>query len=684
MPTVNGQATGKVKVPDVVSNFSFRVVLVSESGVYGFATLSVPVRRDFNIVVDPPLYLFKDETLDLQVTVENNLPTAERVFIRRPKALTLTIPASRSASFRLPLDASMLPFRIEVFDAQGRVLTSRVVATKAVNPGLVRKESRSAYLTVSQSSELRFQHTFTKTHLPGNNQLKVCYKNSALGLILDALKELNRQPSGCFEQASSTNFPLVLALKILLKLPSSPETDKLREEMLKNLKEGIKLLLTYECKDGGGFEWFGKAPCHSTLTAYGLFQFLEIADLQLNLFDNILIWRLRNFLQSAKDQKGGFVIRQGLDALGNPDQDVSDLYIVFILAQRYAEFKDSFQREIDTAKGLLKQFRRDKESVDSYKLALLGLLYLATGDPAPVPELIAELISRQDAATGEVKKAKTSVTKSSGLSLGVETTALTLLLILRAKSYDNAEAIDRCLGFLTANLKNGAFSSTQATILSLLAFSEYLTAFGPATKGNTAFAVKLNGSKVGSLVVSSASLQSQCLDLSDTLRRTEAGEPSVEVVVASEKNSADKAKFLLSVDLVYYDSLPQSAKNSVLKVTTKTTPSPNFVQYEFVIRNTKSEDVGMTALEFVKPSCLEVNINDLDNLLLRGAINNYEFRDDNSLVVLYWRGIAKNASISLAFSAARRYAGSVKCVERASSLYLYYDKEGSINYFMLK
>ena len=44
--------------------------------------------------------------------------------------------------------------------------------------------------------------------------------------------------------------------------------------------------------------------------------------------------------------------------------------------------------------------------------------------------------------------------------------------------------------------------------------------------------------------------------------------------------------------------MPKSAKNSVLKVTTKTTPSPNFVQYEFVIRNTKSEDVGMTALEF--------------------------------------------------------------------------------------
>ena len=41
-------------------------------------------------------------------------------------------------------------------------------------------------------------------------------------MILDAIEKLNRTPHGCFEQASSTSFPIVIALKILMNLP---ETD---------------------------------------------------------------------------------------------------------------------------------------------------------------------------------------------------------------------------------------------------------------------------------------------------------------------------------------------------------------------------------------------------------------------------------------------------------------------------
>lgn len=39
--------------------------------------------------------------------------------------------------------------------------------------------------------------------------------------------------------------------------------------MIENLKKGINLLLSYETSEGG-YEWFGKAPGHATLSAYGL------------------------------------------------------------------------------------------------------------------------------------------------------------------------------------------------------------------------------------------------------------------------------------------------------------------------------------------------------------------------------------------------------------------------------
>lgn len=94
-------------------------------------------------------------------------------------------------------------------------------------------------------------------------------------------------------------------------LQVTPRISKLREELLANLKKGIKLLLTYETSEGG-FEWFGKAPGHSTLTAYGLWQFLEIQKLNQTLpeklFDEALIQKLITFLENQKS-KDGWTIR---------------------------------------------------------------------------------------------------------------------------------------------------------------------------------------------------------------------------------------------------------------------------------------------------------------------------------------------------------------------------------------
>lgn len=147
----------------------------------------------------------------------------------------------------MQLTSANLPFRIEVFDTAGNLLTSRQLTTALINPGQVQKVSKSAYLSADTTDPLRLDHAISPTYIPGNNQLRVCYKNSALGMILDALKEINRQPYGCFEQASATTFPLIIALQILNQMPETPEVVKLREEMLKNLKIGIELLKKYLC-----------------------------------------------------------------------------------------------------------------------------------------------------------------------------------------------------------------------------------------------------------------------------------------------------------------------------------------------------------------------------------------------------------------------------------------------------
>lgn len=47
-------------------------------------------------------------------------------------------------------------------------------------------------------------------------------------------------------------------------------------EIKKKLQDGYQKLISFETKDKG-FEWFGEAPGHETLTGYGLQQFREMA-----------------------------------------------------------------------------------------------------------------------------------------------------------------------------------------------------------------------------------------------------------------------------------------------------------------------------------------------------------------------------------------------------------------------
>lgn len=370
--------------------------------------------------------------------------------------------------------------------------------------------------------------------------------------------------------------------------------------------------------------------------------------------------------------------------MGNPPQKISDIFIIYIICSEIDDYIDFFGAEVENARGLYQEFQRNKSSIESYRLVMLGLVLYKIKDLTKAVEVLMELISRQDPTTGEIKKAETSITRSSGLSLSVETTSLVLLLIIWLEKFNLAEAIDRCMKFLTSNLKNGAFSSTQATILSLKAISEYMKAFKSAGDQSLSFGVTLNGAKVGSLAISPSSLQSQCLDISDKLAAVEQSSKNLVVTVNPDKKITEKGKYLISIDFVYFDKLPLSAPNSPLKVSYKTNAAQNQITYEFTIRNLRNEDHGMMTFEYVKPSCLDVNINDLDNMLLRNQINKYEFRENNSVIVFYWRGIAKNSSVNFAFSASRRYTSFSSCVERASVLYLYYNKEESTQYFVPK
>jgi uncharacterized protein YfaS (alpha-2-macroglobulin family) len=112
---------------------------------------------------------------------------------------------------------------------------------------------------------------------------------------------LLREPHGCFEQISATSYPMAMADRLLRtrKKPDAALLARLRGL----LGDAYRQLIANECP-GGGFSWWGKAPAHPALTAFGLMQFRDLASSIT--VDPALLNRTSTWLLSQRDAAGCF------------------------------------------------------------------------------------------------------------------------------------------------------------------------------------------------------------------------------------------------------------------------------------------------------------------------------------------------------------------------------------------
>lgn len=92
-------------------------------------------------------------------------------------------------------------------------------------------------------------------------------------------------------------------------------------------------------------------------------------------------------------------------------------------------------------------------------------------------EILIKLIERKNKTTGAIDSEDTSITRSQGDPFKVETTALTMILVLELGKQTYFSNLAEIIKYLTSQLNNGYWGSTQATILSLIAFNLYVEKF---------------------------------------------------------------------------------------------------------------------------------------------------------------------------------------------------------------
>lgn len=206
--------------------------------------------------------------------------------------------------------------------ATDRALTDHVVRGTRVMPrgfphaahsgGMLRDSSGSG------DASTRFAFTLPADMAAGSVSLAAAVYPSPVGSITKALEALLRKPCGCFEQTSSTTYPLVMAQQYF-QSHSGVDPDLIARSA-RLLKEGYDRLVGFE-SDGGGFEWFGGSPGHEALTAYGALQFQEMA--QVMDVDADMLQRTRKWLLDRRDGSGGFKRNpRALDSFGRASEEI--------------------------------------------------------------------------------------------------------------------------------------------------------------------------------------------------------------------------------------------------------------------------------------------------------------------------------------------------------------------------
>src|SRR5207247_2765474 len=259
------------------------------------------------------------------------------------------------------------------FDGKAGSYHDNVSRTLDVQPlGFPHESSTCGMLERNGSKS--FEFTLPADVLRGSLSSSVSVYPTPLASMTDALQSLLREPYGCFEQTSSTSYPMVMAQQYFLTHTGvHPATI----EKARNLLEvSYKKLVGFESRSKG-YEWFGADPGHEALTAYGLLQFTDMSHVRA--VDKEMLDRTRAWLLSRRDGKGGFNMNaKALDSFGRAPVDTTNAYIVWALIE-------------SGEKGLDKEIAAVKASAvsteDSYIVALVANILAATRSEEHTSEL---------------------------------------------------------------------------------------------------------------------------------------------------------------------------------------------------------------------------------------------------------------------------------------------------------
>ncbi|MCX7044129.1 MAG: MG2 domain-containing protein [Candidatus Sumerlaeota bacterium] len=664
----SGETSVTFDLSDSVTTFRAQADAYTNDGVLGSNDAVIESRRPFYVEAKAPLEVTAGDKVDMPIALinETDKPMDAVVVASANAGVTIGkfgdhVTLAPHSRMRVVVPATIKDqagLSELVVTASSGEFTDNVTRTVPVRPlGFPIALSFGGML----EKEISHSITIPKSLTEGGMTAQLAVYPTPLGNLTKALEAMIRDPCGCFEQTSSSNYPLVMAMQYFTTHQGVDPALITRSR--EKLAAGYKRLTGYECKDKG-YEWFGGDPGHEALTAYGLLEFNDMKDLQP--VDPKMMERTREWLLKRRDGKGGFQKNpRALDSFGGAPDDITNAYITWALARA---------GEKDIVKELDAQRDAASKSEDPYLIALAAGALAETKRKDDAAPLLKHLAAMQD-KDGSIKGAKTTITRSGGQSLLIETASLTVLAWLSDGAY--AGAVEKAMKWLCKECEGGRFGSTQSTILALKAIVEYDKSRA-RPKSDGALVLSVDGKEIEKVAFTK--------DTDGALEFKKLGgalNPGEHKIALAMK---DGSPMPYSLAIEYQAEKPADAAGCPLELVTRLA-TPQTIETRLAtaqtikegdpvdviarLRNTKDEGLPMTMAIIGLPGGLEPRHEQLKEAVKAGKFSFYEVRGRD--VAIYYRALEPKAEreivISCIAAAPGVYSGP------ASRAYLYYTPE---------
>ncbi|MHC4800252.1 MAG: alpha-2-macroglobulin family protein, partial [Planctomycetota bacterium] len=334
-----GRAVLNIPMADSITTWRLTCMASSAAGQLGSTTAGIRVFQDFFVDIDFPVSLTQNDQVHVPVAIYNYLKTDQKIQLEVKKEnwfeleglaeKTVTLSPSEVRAVYFPITVRKIGFQKFTVTARGTKKSDAVARSVEIRP-----DGKEHLLSESGRLKGTISHTITIPESAIDDASKIFVKiyPGVLSQIAEGLEKMLRMPFGCFEQTSSVTYPNILVLDYMKS--TGKITPELQMKAEGFINAGYQRLVSYEVP-GGGFEWFGKAPAHRILTAYGLMEFYDMSKVYE--VDPAIITRTQQWLAKCQDKDGSYTpsaggIREGAINKFTDDVFRNTAYITWALA----------------------------------------------------------------------------------------------------------------------------------------------------------------------------------------------------------------------------------------------------------------------------------------------------------------------------------------------------------------